>query len=298
MKNQPSKRKNRLGDRKDAWLVRNLDGMHVIMPFVYPNRADNEAFIRETIDLTPALAYLEKKNENNAHPELPYKIFHLVVAALVKTATLRPLLNRFIRGKRFWDRKELSAAFVVKKILEDNADEVVAYLNFPEDTTLDSIHEKILKKVTSVRSGGKGIVDTMNFVAKMPHWLTGIVCTVIGWLDFHGRVPKSLMAGDPSYATFFITNLGSIKLNAGYHHLSNRGSNSIFVTIGEMGQKPFYDEKGKVEMRTTLDIGITLDERIADGVYYAKSIKLIKYLFAHPELLDRPANESVNYEGK
>ena len=39
--------------------------------------------------------------------------------------------------------------------------------------------------------------------------------------------------------------------------------------------------------------GITLDERIADGYYYAKTIELFKYIMEHPEYLDRPANEEV-----
>lgn len=298
MEKQPEQnvRKNRWGDRKDAWLVRKIDGMHVIMPFAYKNRTDNEAFILETFDLTPVLAYLDKKNAENEHPELPYKVFHFVVAALIRTVYQRPLLNRFVRGNRYWDRKEVSAAFVVKKILADNADETVAYLSYPPETNMDLVHETILKKVTSVRSGGGNIVDTMNFVAALPHWVTALFMWILSRLDFHGHVPASIMKGDPSYCTCFITNLGSIKLRAGYHHLSNRGSNSIFVTVGEMKKRPYYDDDGNVEMRMSLQLGLTLDERIADGVYYAKSVKLIKHLFAHPELLDQPASEKVDYE--
>ena len=40
------------GDRKDGILLKNLDAMHYIMPLIYPNRCDNEAFISERIDLT------------------------------------------------------------------------------------------------------------------------------------------------------------------------------------------------------------------------------------------------------
>ena len=46
------KKKRRWGDRKDGVLLRDLDGMHFITPLIYPNRCDNEAYIRETIDLT------------------------------------------------------------------------------------------------------------------------------------------------------------------------------------------------------------------------------------------------------
>ena len=42
-------------------------------------------------------------------------------------------------------------------------------------------------------------------------------------------------------------------------------------------------------------LGITLDERIADGYYYSKSIRLLKHLLQNPELLELPANQEVEY---
>ena len=73
------KRKRRWGDRKDGVLLRDLDGMHFITPLIYPNRCDNEAYIRETIDLTNMNAFLKKKNESET--EFPYTMFHIIVAA-------------------------------------------------------------------------------------------------------------------------------------------------------------------------------------------------------------------------
>ena len=34
-----------------------------------------------------------------------------------------------------------------------------------------------------------------------------------------------------------------------------------------------------------VDITVTLDERIADGFYFAKSLRLVKYLIENPEKL-------------
>ena len=59
---QKEQKKRRWGDRKDGVLLRKLDGMHFIMPIIYPNRRDNEAYISETIDLTNVHAYLKQKN--------------------------------------------------------------------------------------------------------------------------------------------------------------------------------------------------------------------------------------------
>lgn len=46
------------GERRDGKLLRDIDSMHFIMPLMYPNRCDNEAFISERIDLTNVMKYL------------------------------------------------------------------------------------------------------------------------------------------------------------------------------------------------------------------------------------------------
>ena len=90
--------------------------------------------------------------------------------------------------------------------------------------------------------------------------------------------------------------LGSIKLKCGYHHLTNWGTCSLFCIIGEKKKSPFFDESGQVSMRETLELGLTIDERIADGYYYSKSVRLLEYLLTHPEELERPISEEVRYE--
>ena len=93
-----------------------------------------------------------------------------------------------------------------------------------------------------------------------------------------------------------ISNLGSIKLKCGYHHLTNCGTCSLFCIIGEKKKSPFINEDGTVSMRETLELGLTIDERLADGYYYSKSVRLLEYLLTHPEELEKPMNEEVRYE--
>ena len=285
----------RMGDRFDATLVRDIDALHWFMPYLYPNRADNEAFIREEFDLTNLEAFLEKKNEglDKAHR---YTIFHAVCAAIVKTFTLRPQMNRFIKGCRLYQRDELSLGFVVKKQFRDNAAEGLAFIKFPPETTVDSLHERIMQEIFECRSDKlDNSTKGMEMFTHLPRWLMRIAIFILHRLDFYGKVPYDLIKADPNYASVFLTNLGSIKLNAGYHHLSNWGTTSVFVVIGEKARRPVFHEDGTFEMRTMLDVGITLDERIADGYYYAKTVRLLKKLIENPELLDRPANEEVDY---
>ena len=81
-------------DRFDGKYLKDIDSMHFIMPFLYPNRCDNEAFFSFKIDLTKLNEYIEKKNSNN--PEYKYNMFQCIIAATLKTITLRCKLSYFI----------------------------------------------------------------------------------------------------------------------------------------------------------------------------------------------------------
>lgn len=284
----------KFGDRKDGVKLRNIHAMHFVMPLMYPNRCDNEAFISERIDLTNVLAYLEKKNAGT--PEYRYNLFHVMVTAVLKTITLRPKMNRFIANKTMYQRREVSGAFTVKKIFSDDGAEALAQVHTTGTETIDDIHDEIFRQLSVCRSDKVDAgTESLNAVARIPGVLARIVGAGARFLDRHGWMPQSVIAGDPYYSSVVITNLGSIKLHAGYHHLTNWGTTSVFCAIGEQKKRPFFDENGKVTMKESLDIGLTIDERIADGFYYSRTVQLLKTLLEHPELLDRPLNEEVDY---
>lgn len=287
--------KRRRGDRRDGRLLREMDAMHFVTAIIYPNRCDNEAYISENIELAPINAYLAKKNEGET--EFPYTMFHVIVAALLKTITLRPKLNRFICDSNYYQRHEITASFVIKKKFNDHSEEGVAFIRSKEETTLDTLHEELRRQITSSRSGGAtSTEDTMDILNKLPRWLSKWAIRRLMWLDRHGWVPESFIHSDPYYASVILSNVGSIKLKSGYHHLTNWGTCSLFCLIGEKTVKPVFAPDGSYEMREVVPLGLTIDERLADGYYYSKSIRLLKYLLAHPELLERPLTEEVDYE--
>ena len=206
-------------------------------------------------------------------------------------------MNRFIQGYRIYQRNVLTMGFVVKKEFNDEAHEALAFIPFEADTTLETVHQKIMDEIHSCRGNAPdNSTAGMEGMKKLPKPVLTFVMWLMRRLDFYGRVPEFLVKTDPNYASCFITNLGSIKLKSGYHHLSNWGTNSLFVIIGEKKLSPFYDEQGNVTMKETIDLGLTIDERIADGFYYSKTIKLLKHLLQHPELLELPADQEVDYE--
>lgn len=288
--------KRRRGDRRDGRLLRELDSLHYITGIIYPNRCDNEAYIGLRVDLTPINEYLKKKNEGEE--VFPYTMFHIITAALIKTITLRPKLNRFIANCNFYQRNEVTASFIVKKKFSDNGGESLAFIHAKDEETVDTLHEQLFKKISNCRSEetGDSTEGAMDILNKMPRWLSKTAIKIICWLDRHGWVPKSMVESDPYYSSVVLSNLGSIGLKCGYHHLTNWGTCSFFCVIGEKKWTPLYDQNGLVAMRETVDLGFTVDERIADGYYYSKSIRLFKHLLAHPELLELPFEQEVDYD--
>ena len=287
--------------RRDGTLVPETDPMHLITPHMVPDRCDNEAVLTELFDMTAVEAYLAKKNADG--PEFKYTFFHVICAAIAQVLVLRPRMNRFYAGRRLYDRNDILFAFVVKKKFEDNGAEALAIIKVDKDgeiSPVEQLHGKVKDIVYSVRKENKteGTTEKMGILTKLPRGLLRFVMSFLNWLDYHGKYPAALMKDDPYFASVFVSNLGSIKMHANYHHLVNWGTNSIFVVIGEKKLTPFFQPDGSVQMRDALELGLTIDERIADGVYFAKSIHLLRRLLSQPELLDEPIQTPVDYESE
>ena len=177
------------------------------------------------------------------------------------------------------------------------AAEALAVIHAKDDSDVDSIHEDLRHQILDCKDVHKvdSSTDSMDFFNHMPRWLGKFLVWILTRLDIHGWIPASIIETDPYYTTCVISNLGSIKLNCGYHHLTNWGTCSVFCIIGEKSKRPVYHEDGTIEMREMLDLGLTIDERLADGYYYSKTIRLLKTLLENPELLETPANQEVAY---
>ena len=287
--------KKKWGDRKDGIWLKDLPPLNRIMPGIMPNRADNEAYINVDIDLRPLEAYLAKKNEGRTEDK--YTFFHLISAAIAKAFILRPKMNRFICNGKVYQRRNVTVAFVVKKKFDDHSEEGLAYLEYAPTDTLDTFHEKIMKVIHQTRKDGASDTSSnaMEIITKMPQFVINLIVKAVLWLDKHGWAPDAIIGSDPNHASIFLTNLGSIGMEGGYHHLVNWGTNSCFVVLGKKHFKMNYTKDGQQDLHEVIPVGITLDERIADGYYYSGTVALVKELLAHPELLELPADAPVEY---
>ena len=167
-----------------------------------------------------------------------------------------------------------------------------------DEDNLDSLSYRIAGQVKETKKSEHstgGIDARVDAFAKIPRLLLMLAIRIIRYLDFWGVNPKALTDGDTNYSTVLLSNLGSIKGPAVYHHLNNYGTNSVMITLGTLHKEEVVLPDGTKEIRDVIDYGATLDERIADGFYFARSMRLIKHIFAHPELLDQPLGEPSGF---
>ena len=284
-----------MGDRFDATYLKDIDSMHFIMPFMFPQRCDNEAFFSFRIDLTKLNEYIAKKNADG--PDYRYNLFQCLIAATLKTITLRSKLSIFIHDRKMYRRNEISAAFTVKQEFSDDGGEVLAFIHSRPDWTIDDLHDELRRQLLKLKDkkyvdASTGFMDRFN---RLPKWISRPALDFVCFLERKGKIPPALVETDPYHSSVNFANLGSIGLPGGFHHLTNWGTTSMFVVIGKMGRMPFF-ENDEVSFRDGVDLNITVDERIADGFYFSKSMRMLQYFLQHPELLDRPFSERLDDE--
>jgi hypothetical protein len=95
-----------------------------------------------------------------------------------------------------------------------------------------------------------------------------------------------MLDADPMYASAFVANLGSIGLDAPFHHLYEYGTIPLFVAIGRVQKEVVVGQGGQPAVEDCLTIRYSFDERIADGFYCAGSLQHFKNLVEQPWLLE------------
>ncbi len=289
-----TRKKNRK-DRRDGYLVEEHDPMHMMMPYIMGGRADNEAVLCDVFDMTNIVKYMKEKNET---AQYKYTYFHVILAALAKTVYLRPLMNRYTIGHRFYDRKDISFSFTAKNKFADDAAEslVIIKADDNDESIAEQIHNKICAEVYKIKTEEiqDDTTNVMAFLTKIPRPLLKIVTKLLFTLDYYDKLPKVILDVDPYRTTAFVSNLGSINMDAEYHHLINWSTGSVFVLINKVKKMPFFNDDGTYEMKDAVKISFTIDERIADGFYFMKSLTIFKHLLENPELLDAPISTPID----
>ena len=279
-------------DRPDGKRIRQAHALNAIMPYMMTGRNQSAVYYERNADVENALRHIRAKNVAASPDDIQakerYSLFSLVLAAAVRTVALKPRLNRFIHGRSLYQHNRIAISFIVKQRLTEEAPEGSAKIFFEPDDNLETVSKKVNEAIAYVRLMGEG--GEGERIAKAAHAVPGGKALVIGayrLLDRLNLAPWALIKTDPLYATAYFANLGSLGLDSPYHHLYEWGTASLFVVMGKL------KEDGRSGSgHHFVNLKVTLDERIADGLYFARSASIFSRLLARPELLELDLDEA------
>lgn len=258
------------------------------------SKSDSWVLFEDRIDITHTQEFLHKMRKS----EIPgLTLYHIVFAAIVRTYSQVPELNRFIQRNNIYARNEMKGSMVVMKGMQRDSERTTIMPRFEMDATLKEVVAEIealanpidrTKKV--MEDENKNDFDKLEVaLALIPGWLISLVFSLLKLLDRYGWIPRKITALSPFHSSFFLTNMGSIGMQPVYHHIYEFGTISIFGAIGSKETVHELDRENNLRRKTYLNMKFVVDERICDGFVYAIGFKHIKSGISKPEqLMERP----------
>ena len=272
----------------DGTLIKALDPVVFLMPFIMPRRCDSQVFLNLELDLTNVDAFVKEQKKNI--PGLT--LYHVVFAALTRAAFEYPQINRFIVDGGIYQRDHVKISMMVKKEFEVDGKESAIFPCFEKTDTLADMVEQCNRLTEETLAEVKGDSNQFDALTKilnvMPSFVTKGFVNLMFWLDKHGHLPKVLTNLQPFHSSFFVTNVGSIGLPVIFHHLYQFGTVSGFVSVGRKEWKLVLDKDGNVSKKKILPVTFLGDSRICDGYSFSCAFRTIKKCFDHPEILLEP----------
>ncbi len=278
-------------DRKDAKRLRNVNGLSQISIDLKPRRCDSDVYINQKIDVTKLVEYVEKRKKDGI--EISY--FHAFVTALGKLLYHREKLNYFVANRHIYKHNDIIISFVAKVTFDDKSEELMILIPISPNDNIISISNKVREKVSILRNGKTnkaGANKAIDTLGKLPNILRVPLIGAFKWCDKKGILPSSLIQDNIYYSSMIVSNLGSIKCGAIYHNINDFGTCSSLATMGEIKDEMVIID-GKQEIKKICEFGVNIDERIADGYYFVKSIKVLQNLLDNPKLLEDRIDEKI-----
>ena len=273
--------------RPDGDLLARAPTLRRLMPFLMPTRNEAVVYFEQQIEVAAAMELVSRLNAQR--PGRRVTLFQVVLFALMRTFAARADLNRFVVGRRLYQRKRIELSFAVKKEKTDTGGLTTVKVAFDPGDTLETALDRIDARIGEGRGAKKLRSETeMDLVTMLPRFLVRFIMWAQRALDYVNLLPASMIDPDPLYASMFLANLGSVGLDSAYHHLYEYGTVPFFATMGRVQRAVVVDAGGAPAVREVVSLKYSFDERITDGLYCARSLDLVKGWLEDPAALERP----------
>jgi hypothetical protein len=278
--------------RADGKRLKNTDPMYRVAAHIMDKRVDSMNMITIDIPYAPMQEYVNQKRKEG----ISISHMSLVIAAYIRMMAKYPELNRFVVNRKIYARNEIAVGMVVLQSLESH-EGTMSKMYFEKTDTIFDVNNKINAYVTANRETpeNNGTEKIIKILLSIPGLLT-VGVKLFKFMDKYGLLPKAIINASPFHMSFGITNLASIRTNHIYHHCYEFGTTSVFMAMGNLREVP-KRKGGEIVFEKSMPIGVTMDERICSGSYFATCFRYMKKLLSDPTLLESPPEEVIEDYG-
>ncbi len=271
------------GFRSDGRKIKTTGPLFKLIPLLMKKRSDAHVFYKQELPIKALDEYIAKKEKEGI--KLSY--MSIIYAALVRMLAEKPALNRFVINGRTYARKGIYISLAIKKEMSEEVEETTLKIPFTGAENIFEVKEKLEKTIEiNKKLEEKNETDKLAKVLSLtPNLVMKGLVNFLMFLDRHGLMPKFVINASPFHTSAFLTNVGSIGIDAIYHHIYDFGTTGIFLAMGKK-QKNYIPEDDNLVEEKAITLAWVADERICDGFYFANSLRQFYKYLKKPELLE------------
>ncbi len=288
--------KHRSGDRKDGRLLRSLPAISKFIPYFLRDRGSSGILYEEDLDVTAADKCLRQERVNG------YKnigFLHFFIAAYIRCISMLPGMNRFIVGRRVFARDEIDIVLTVKRSETLESSDTRVKIRFEATDTIFDVYRKINARIDELRTEEVSgtFEDLMESFSRAPRLFIRLGVLVLRIMDYFGWLPQSWLDRSPLHASMLIQDAGMLKTAPAYIQMGNVGTLPVALSVGARHHVYEMDKTGLVTDTKHIVCKAVIDSRIADARYYSQFLNAMRYIFQHPEILERSPTRVVEDVG-
>lgn len=237
-------------------------------------------------DVTKVLDYLARAQARTGQK---MTLTHFVGKAAGHVLAKHPELNCVLRWGQLYPRKSVDIFFQIAS--DTKGDDLSGTtIRQADQKTLHQIASELQARVKDVRDKGdpafRKMKNSMKLLPGILSWwvingLSIIMYTFNLWLPILGS-PR-----DP-FGSLMITSIGPLGLDMAYAPLVPYSRCPMLVAVGAVRDRAIVRD-GQVVAAPTVQLGVTFDHRLIDGVHAARMAKSLNQIFADPDALLGPA---------
>jgi hypothetical protein len=272
--------------RSDGELIAKVHPYRRMLPHIMVGRNESIVLYDDYVKVDALLDYIARARQALG---TEVDITHCLVASVARGLLGNPCMNRFVAGKRLYQRKHREITFSMKRKRMDREAKLSAVkLRFNGDEPFAEICRRINAKIVVERSGQETYSDKeLGIMTRLPRPLLSLCIRLVRWADYHNLLPASFIDNDGFYTSLFIANLGSVGMRAGFHHLYEYGTCPLFLMVGRIEERPWVVD-GKVVPLKLLHLRYSYDERIDDGLTSRFGIDAVREGLESPDQILGP----------